>query len=129
MALNASLAKTLVHSPGARYNASMALSAFQGYKLLVVYNYLPGREMAYRRFMVNQWLPAMQALGLEPLEIFHTMWGDYPIRQISLYAPDLDTLRRALSSREWELWRQRLERYVSELDICIVPARPWFQFC
>ncbi len=107
----------------------MAASEFQGYKLLVTYNYLPGREMAYRRFMINQWLPAVQSLGLEPLEIFHTMWGEYPVRQISLYAPDLATLRRALRSREWALWWQRLGHYVRELDYCIVPARPWFQFC
>jgi hypothetical protein len=107
----------------------MAEFDLQGYKLLITYNYLPGREMAYRRFMINQWLPAMQSLGLEPLEIFHTMWGDYPVRQISLYAPDLETLRRALHSREWEEWWRRLGHYVNELDYCIVPARPWFQFC
>jgi hypothetical protein len=52
------------------------MSDTQGYKLLLTYDYLPGREMAYRRFMINQWLPAMQTLGLEPLELYHTMWGE-----------------------------------------------------
>ena len=40
------------------------MSELQGYKIIVTYNYLPGREMAYRRFMIHQWLPAMQSLGL-----------------------------------------------------------------
>ncbi len=116
-------------SAGLRYNGPMSLSHLQGYKVLLQYNYRPGREMSYRRFMVNQWLPAMQALGLEPLEIFHTMWGDYPIRQIALYARDWETLQRALTSQEWALWWQRLEQYVTDLSFCVVPARPWFQFC
>ncbi len=107
----------------------MAASDWQGFKLLITYDFLAGREMAYRRFMIHQWLPAMQALGLEPLEIFHTMWGDYPIRQISLYAPDLQTLLQVLRSSEWALWWQRLEQYVEHLQYCIVRARPWFQYC
>ena len=107
----------------------MAPPHLQGYKLLVVFNYRPGREVAYRRFMINQWIPAMQALGLQPLEIFHTMWGDYPVRQVSLYAPSQEHLQRILTSREWALWWERLEHYVTDLDYCVVPARPWFQFC
>ena len=101
----------------------------QGYKLLITYDYLPGREMAYRRFMINQWLPAMQSLGLEPLELYHTMWGGYPVRLVALYAPDEETLRRAVNSNEWEFWWRRLGRFVDNLNMCIVVAREWLQFC
>ena len=105
------------------------MSTISGYKLLITYDYLVGREMAYRRFMVNQWLPAMHALGLEPMELYHTMWGRYPVRLVVLYVADAEILRRALLSKEWELWWQRLQRFVDNLDYCVVPARQWFQFC
>jgi len=105
------------------------MTAPQGYKLLVSYNYLPEREMVYRRFMINQWLPAMQALGLQPLELYHTLWGAYPVRLVALYAPSEMVIRRALSSSEWTFWWRRLGRYVIDLDFCILPARDWFQFC
>ena len=105
------------------------MSDAQGYKLLVTYNYFPGREMAYRRFMVNQWLPAMQALGLEPLELYHTLWGEYPVRLVALYASNQTIMHRALNSSEWDFWWRRLGRYVTDMDYCIVPAREWFQFC
>lgn len=105
------------------------MSDVSGYKLLITYNYLAGRETAYRRFMVNQWLPAMQALGLQPLDLYHTMWGDYPVRLVALYAADAATIQQALASSEWDFWLKRLTRYVTDLSYCVVPAREWFQFC
>ncbi len=101
----------------------------QGYKLLITYNYLPEREMAYRRFMINQWLPAMQALGLEPLALYHTLWGAYPVRLVTLYAPNDAIIFQALGGSEWKFWWRRLERYVTDLNYCVLPAREWFQFC
>ncbi len=101
----------------------------QGYKLLVSYDYIPDREMAYRRFMIHQWLPAMQALGLEPMALYHTLWGAYPVRLVVLYAPNETVIRRALIGEDGLLWRRRLEEYVVNLSYCIVPARAWFQFC
>ena len=101
----------------------------QGYKLLITYDYLSDREMAYRRFMINQWLPAMQTLGLEPLELYHTMWGPYPIRLVVLYVTDERTLHQAMKSDEWRFWWKRLNRFVDNLRLCILPAREWLQFC
>jgi len=105
----------------------MAIS--QGYKLIITYNYLSGRELAYRRFMIHQWLPAMQTLGLEPLELYHTMWGAYPVRLVTLYAANETILRRALGGSEWRFWWGRLHDFVTDLEYCILPARGWFQFC
>jgi hypothetical protein len=105
------------------------MSDTQGYKLLLTYDYRPGREMAYRRFMINQWLPAMQTLGLEPMELYHTMWGEYPVRLVVMYAASAKIMHDALNSGEWEFWWRRLQRYVDNLDYCIVPARDSFQFC
>lgn len=107
----------------------MSTQSLAGYKVLVSYNYSSGKEMAYRRFMVSQWLPAVQALGLEPLQLFHVMWGAYPIRLIVLYAEDKKILKQALRSQEWALWLQRLENYVEDLRYCVVKAQPWLQLC
>ncbi|RUA15315.1 MAG: hypothetical protein DSY55_06530 [Clostridia bacterium] len=79
--------------------------------------------------MVSQWLPAVQALGLEPLQLFHIMWGAYPIRLVVLYAENDKILRRALRSQDWTLWLQRLEDYAEDLHYCVVPAQPWLQLC
>ena len=99
-----------------------------GYKLLLTYNYLAHREMEYRRFMIQRWLPAMQDLGLEPGEILHTLWGEYPSRLVVLYAADLDTVEDALESAEWDRWYEQLQSFVRNLQFRVVPAQPWLQF-
>ena len=99
-----------------------------GYKVLVTYNFLMHRELEYRRFMIQQWIPAMQALGLEPGEVLHTLWGDYPARRLVLYARDYETLVNAVRGEEWQHWRQQMRGYVRDLRYRIVPARPWLQF-
>lgn len=99
-----------------------------GYKLLVTYNYLAHREMEYRRFMIQRWLPAMQDLGLEPGEVLHTLWGDYPNRLVVLYAADIDTVSDALASDEWDHWHEQLHTFVRNLQYRVVPAHPWLQF-
>jgi len=99
-----------------------------GYKLLVTYNVLAHREMEYRRFVIQRWLPGMQEQGLEPGEILHTLWGDYPARLIVLYAPDKATVKQLLTSAEWQSWHEQLEKMVRNLRYQVVPARPWMQF-
>ena len=99
-----------------------------GYKILVTYNYLTHRELEYRRFMIQRWLPAMQEMGFEPTEVLHTMWGDYPARLIVLYAPDMQTVERIMSSSDWQEWHEHLYDFVRNLKYRVVSAQPWFQF-
>jgi len=99
-----------------------------GYKLLITYNVLAHREMEYRRFMIQRWFPGMQKQGLEPGEMLHTLWGDYPVRLVVLYAPDRDTVEQALSSAEWQQWHEQLQKLVRNLQYKVVEAQPWLQF-
>ncbi len=98
-----------------------------GYKILISYYYLTHRELEYRRFMIQRWLPAMQEMGLVPSELMHTLWGDYPTRLIVLYAPNKDLLEHVLASDEWQHWHDMLREYVHSLRYRVVLARPWLQ--
>jgi hypothetical protein len=115
------------HEGSCRYGGLNLMT--QGYKLLITYDYLPDHEMAYRRFMMTQWLPAMQQLKLEPLAIFHTQWGHYPVRQLALYAENEAIIRQALNDEKWGYWWERLSHYVVHQRYCVLPAREWCQFC
>ncbi|MCO6451740.1 MAG: hypothetical protein J5I90_13230 [Caldilineales bacterium] len=99
-----------------------------GFKLLVTYNFLAHRELEYRRFMIQQWIPAMQQMGFEPGEVLHTMWGNYPARLVVLYAPDRETVERIMNSEEWQRWHQQLHGFVRNLRYRVMPSRPWLQF-
>lgn len=99
-----------------------------GFKLLITYNPLTHREMEYRRFMIQRWLPGMQELGLQPVDVMHTLWGSYPIRLIVLYAPDLDTMEEAMGGQAWQEWHEQLHTFVRNLRYRVVAARTWLQF-
>ena len=99
----------------------------EGYKILVSFNPLHQHEMAYRRFIVQRWLPAMQELGLVPGEIMQTIWGDYADRLIVLYVPDEALLRSVILGEEWQHWHEKLRPYVHNLRYRVVEARPWLQ--
>ena len=45
-------------------------------KLLLVYNVKSTREEAYYRFMMGEFLPTAQNIGLQIVEAWRTLWGD-----------------------------------------------------
>ena len=47
-------------------------------KLLMTWDILPGREQEYFEFVVRDFIPGMQRLGLEVSDAWFTMYGDHP---------------------------------------------------
>jgi hypothetical protein len=97
-------------------------------KLLLSYDIRTGRENAYRRFIVEEFLPQAQALGLVATDAWHTAYGDYPARLIGFVADDLDSVRNARASEEWRAMMKKLESYTGNLTERVVPLRGSFQW-
>lgn len=97
-------------------------------KLLLSYNILPGHENAYRRFVVEEFLPKAQELGLAPTDAWHTAYGNYPHRLIGFVADDLATARAAMRSDTWQALMERLGSYTGKLYSRLVPFRGGFQW-
>jgi len=97
-------------------------------KLLLSFDLRPGRENAYRRFIMEEFLPQAQALGLIPTDAWHTAYGEYPVRLIGLAADDLARVRIARATDEWQGMMEKLEGYVLNLTIRVVPLRGGFQW-
>ena len=55
-------------------------------KLLLSYNIRSGKENAYRRFVLEEFLPKARELGLVPTDAWHTAYGNYPTRLIGFAA-------------------------------------------
>mgnify|MGYP001161981102 FL=1 len=47
-------------------------------KLLMTWDILPGREQEYFEFVVRDFIPGMQRLGMEPSDAWFTMYGSSP---------------------------------------------------
>ena len=96
-------------------------------KLLMTWDILPGKEQEYFEFVVRDFIPNIQKLGLEPSDAWFTMYGDQPQIMAAAQAPSLNTLQQALDSPDWKDITQRLLDYVENFDYKVVQARSGFQ--
>jgi hypothetical protein len=97
-------------------------------KLLLAYNIKAGHENAYRRFVLEEFLPKAQELGLTPTDAWHTAYGPYPTRLIGFVADDLHSVHRALETDEWKAMMRRLDGYTDEMSRRVVRFKGGFQW-
>jgi hypothetical protein len=96
-------------------------------KLLMTWDIIPGREQDYFEFVVREFIPGMQRLGLEPSDAWFTMYGEQPQIMTSAQMPDLSALEQTLASEEWQSLVRQLNDFVEDYKYKIVPARGGFQ--
>ena len=99
----------------------------KGVKLLMTWDILPGREQDYFEFVVREFLPGMQNIGLEPSDAWFTVYGNQPQIMASAQMPDLPAMQGILDSKEWQGLVNRLLDYVENYQFKVVPARAGFQ--
>lgn len=96
-------------------------------KLLMTWDILPGREQEYFEFVVRDFIPGMQRLGLEPSDAWFTMYGNQPQILATAQSSSISKLEMVLGSSDWDKLSQQLLDYVEEFNYKIVPARAGFQ--
>jgi hypothetical protein len=92
------------------------------------YDIVPETQQTYYEFILREFIPRLQELGIAVNEAWHTAYGDYPIRMTAFVAPDRATLEQVMHSQEWEQLNGKLERFVTNLNYKIVRFRDGFQF-
>jgi hypothetical protein len=97
-------------------------------KVIMTWDIAAERDQEYFEFVVGEFVPGVQRLGLRPTEAWATIYGPYPQIQVGLLANDLPQARRILASADWSLLQDRLFGYVKNYSYKIVPARAGFQF-
>jgi hypothetical protein len=96
-------------------------------KLLMSWDILPGRETEYFEFVVREFIPGIQRLGLEPTDAWFTMYGDQPQIIAGALMPTRQAVKRVLKTSEWQSLNDQLLSYVENFNLKIVPARKGFQ--
>ena len=96
-------------------------------KLLMTWDILPGKEQEYFEFVVRDFIPIIQRLGLEPSDAWFTMYGDHPQILATVQMSNLTTLQGVLESSEWVDLTKQLLDYVEDFKYKVVSARTGFQ--
>lgn len=99
-----------------------------GSKLLLTYNILLHRQEAYLRFIVDEFIPTLQTLGLPNKGVWHTAYGDYPVRLLVFESETPETMQRALQSETWNEMEKKLKTFVADYTRRVVRNEPFFQF-
>jgi hypothetical protein len=97
-------------------------------KLIMTWDIAPERDQEYFEFIIGEWVPGVQRLGMQPSDAWATLYGSYPQIQVGLLVADAHQARRILQSSDWGVLQDRLFGYVKNFSYKIVPARNGFQF-
>ena len=96
-------------------------------KLLMTWDIVPGREQEYFEFVVREFVPGIQRLGIQPTEAWYTTYGQRPQILTGGIAENRHTMERALATDEWEKLRGRLLEFVTNFEWRVVRATGGFQ--
>jgi hypothetical protein len=96
-------------------------------KMLLTYNIVPPAQEEYMQFMMNAFVPTLQRLGLENMGVWHTAYGNYPMRLLAFVANEPE-MRAALNDDRWKKMEARLKQYVTDYTCRVIPYEPGFQF-
>lgn len=97
-------------------------------KLLLSFDPLPGKREAYFQYVLGEFIPTLEHLGLQMCEAWHTAYGAYPLRLTGFLAPDRATLGDILASQDFLELELKLQEFVSNYRRRVVPMRKRFQF-
>ena len=97
-------------------------------KILMTWDISQEHEQKYFEFIINEFIPGVQAMGFHPLDAWATLYGNYPQIQVGMMAPDVKNAQEALNSEQWLTLREKLFIYIDNFAYKIVPARSGFQF-
>ena len=96
-------------------------------KLLMTWDILPGREQEYFEFVVRDFMPVIQNLGMEPSDASYTMYGSQPQVMAAVQMSSINSLQSVMNSDDWKNLILRLLDYIEDFNYKVVQARGGFQ--
>lgn len=97
-------------------------------KLLMTWDIAPEHEQEYFEFVIGEFIPGIQRMGLDPIEAWATIYGEYPQIQVAMLAPSLLQAQQALGSSDWTNLRDKLFTFVRNYSYKLVDSKGGFQF-
>lgn len=97
-------------------------------KLIMTWDISPEHEQEYFEFVVREFIPGVQRLGFELSDAWATVYGSQPQIMVGAILPDSAGSEQIMRSDEWINLLNKLQDFVINFELKIVPARGGFQF-
>lgn len=98
------------------------------YRILMKYDIRASRQDAYYRYVLGEFVPLMQSLGLQMIFAWHVYGDGYPERQIEFVCDTKETLQAVLANRHFQQAEDTLKAYINNYERKIVRFKNRFQF-
>lgn len=98
------------------------------YKLLMIYDIRPDKVNSYYYYVLKEFVPELESMGLYMFGVWHIAYGDYPVRQLEFVSENLDTVQEVFQSERWETLEERLKSLTLRYERKVIPFRSGFQF-
>ena len=96
-------------------------------KLIMTWDILPNQEQEYFEFVISDFLPEIKQLGIRPVDIWYTLYGDTPQIMVVAKTQSQVSLNVAMASKEWLLLIESLLKFVENFSYKVIPAQTGFQ--
>ena len=96
-------------------------------KLIMTWDILPNQEQEYFEFVISDFLPEIQQLGIRPADIWYTMYGNHPQIMVAAKTQSQASLNVVMASKEWLLLIENLLKFVENFSYKVIPAQTGFQ--
>lgn len=106
----------------------MPKTIIPGYKLLLTYDIRPDRVENYYQYVLKEFVPELETMGIYLFRVWHVAWGDYPVRQLEFVVESRETLSRLSESPRFEDMETRLQEFTTDYERKTLRFRRGFQF-
>ena len=80
-------------------------------KLLMRWDIRPEKESEYFEFLVHEFIPALNRLGVEDILVWYTAYGDCEQKLAEGTAESVEAMTAILDSEEWVILIDKLQNY------------------
>lgn len=97
------------------------------YVLILKFDIKPGMHEPYFRYVVGDFVPAMQEMNLYLHRAWHVVYGDYPERHLEFITEKRTHLQQMFKDERWEKLEERLHSYTDNYSLKVVRFRGAFR--
>lgn len=96
-------------------------------KLVMRWDIRPETESEYFEFLVHEFIPGLNKLGIMDIQVWYTQFGDCEKKLASGISPSMEKMKAALNSDEFEMLLNKLQQFVENFSQKVISATGGFQ--
>ena len=96
-------------------------------KLVMNWDIRPETESEYFEFLVHEFIPEINRLGIGEIQVWYTTYGECEQKLATGITEDMEQMQTALGSDDWGKMTEKLNSYVTDLNLKVISANKGFQ--